>query len=172
MASNPDQVEAVRSEIERKKGTPPTEKKLMNALFGPKYYKPVGSKDNVLGADQLAYETETGRHWRKLAFVVLVESSFDYLALLSQSVIGVAVKANKNWDFKRIFQNVRMVYIVQQNDEVGERQAGEIYNALGASKDRARIIRPPEGYNDLSDLNEQGKLQQYLSSVGIEPNTM
>ena len=93
----------------------------------------------------LGYERVRGR-----PRVFVTEGAFDYLTgvgwgLPICALLGTQVRAQR----LAFLERARRVLIVFDNDEPGRQAAAELVGRLGP---RARVVRLPDGVNDLNDL--------------------
>jgi len=153
------------------------DKELIDEIFGPRFKQWRGSRDAVFNIELLVKQVNGGYEFAKHDYVIVVEGEFDCMSMLSEGYPTVSIKQSAlRPGIEEAFQNVRYVYIIQDNDESkirsdgttfnpGEENAKNIFNALG----RGTIIVPPHGYKDANDLIVAGEIGDFMSLYGIQP---
>jgi len=167
----------IREDIARRKERDPHDvsiEKVFDEMFGLRYYKPKRFQDAMYGTDQIIRRTDGKLVYPRMPYVLITEGELNAVVAQRYGFVCLAGKANKSFDLKRTFQNIGVIYIVQDNDRDRERKDGTITNAgekhalamlaaLGR-QDNIRIIRMPDGkYNDLNDLAKAGLLEEFLT---------
>lgn len=173
----------VRRDLELRNGSEPSDGEIRDALFGPRFWKPKGTRDFVFGIDQIFdYEKNDSPYYMRLPYVLIDEGEFNALSLQSIGIRCVQCKALKSLNLKHILRHVDVVYIPVHNDPDKVDNRGRVYNAgrnyadmmadvLERNRTRVRFIYMPDGYNDVNDLHMDGRLANFLKNkpFGIRP---
>jgi len=126
-----------------------------------KYKQPVGWKQRLFNADVL--RTHTGE-------VLLTEGEFDAMLAHQMGHAAIGCPGANQWQdsWAELFEDVRRVWIVFDNDDSGRSGAEKVKESLGA---KARIATVPAGptgalddHNDLTDwIVDQGHSKDDLT---------
>lgn len=161
------------------KGNVP-QKKLMDAVGGPKYIQEAGTQWKLFNIESMVDLIDGEQIIRPVPILLLhaEPQQFDTLALMSlgYTSIGVPQKKEVLALLPDLTENADLVYVIGQNDKEGLTKAKKVVQAVGS---KANLIFPPEqitlagreiAIKDDGDLAKVGQLEHWLTkSVGIYP---
>lgn len=150
--------------------------RLLDLLFGPKYWKTPGHTGLVFNAQQLI-EWRNGQ-WVPvpLEYVLIQESQMDTLVTVQEGYAAIQAKigsgftngkdpfnSEKAKGLREAVKEVRNVFIIQDADEAGKAYAMNMFKALG----RGTVIQVPAGFKDSNDVYTKGDFNKWMQESGI-----
>lgn len=160
-----DMFEYIRTDLALKAGKLPHDIKdeaVMLHCFGPRFYRP-NTPVTAYGVHNLVYRDGTKLVYPHRPYCLITEGEFNQLSCECESYTCLALKATKGVDVARLLQNVRMVLVVVDPDEAGEKYANMILASLGNDSTKARKVVMPKGFKDMNDLRRVDALGDFLS---------
>jgi hypothetical protein len=149
--------------------------RLLDLLFGPKYWKTPGHQGLIYNVGQLIEWRDDKWVSVPLEYVLIQESQMDTLVTVQEGYPAVQTKIGSGFGKKdlydtenaaalrKAFKEVRNVFIVQDADEAGENYALNMFSALG----RGTVVQVPTGFKDSNDVYTKGNFNKWMSESGI-----
>lgn len=113
-------LEDIRFDIAERKGqalADVSNEAAMIAAFGPRYWKPTGTKDFIWGFDQLVEETETGPYYKRCNYVLVMEGELNAMMLNQVGLRAISVKALRSINIVNALRFCTLVYGLKDNDK-------------------------------------------------------
>jgi hypothetical protein len=160
--------------------------KVIDKLFGPKYWKVPGSHGAIFNAQRLL-KLENGQPIRlddgwmvnRMPYVLVVEAEIGAMSLEDAGYPAVAVSQYYGIGLDKPFKGARRIVIIGDNDiDRVNQYTGLPWNA-GQSKAQqaafairpgtSEIIYPPGDYKDPNEVAQAGGLKTWLAGYNISP---
>lgn len=161
-----DMAQFVRQDLAKKNGVDPNDLKseqIMKATFGTRFWRP-GTPVTAYGVHNLVFRRGESLVYPRRPYCILTEGEFNQLSCETEFFTCVAAKPVERINFKRLLQNVRLVFLAVDADEAGENYADKIMIAMGSDHTKVRKMILPKGYNDMNDLQKADHLSSFLRS--------
>jgi hypothetical protein len=156
-------------------------KKLAEALLGPKYFRR-GSTKYIFNSSRIVRIHEDNKGWDPLPlpYCLITEGEVDSMSLESSGYPAIAAKNIKGMPFERILSLIPQVFVIQDIDKDMQRADGSIVNPgvmyaeatageINKRIQRAKIIKPPDGFKDANEVVVAGEVKNWLEQIGISP---
>lgn len=160
-------LEYMRHDIAEKEGVAAcdiSDKKVLDRCFGSRFYRP-NTRVTAYGVHQIVRREGEKLIYPRRASAVIVEGEVDQLSAEAEGFLCISLKAltNGNVDVRRLFQNVRVVFVATDPDAAGQKYAEMMLQAFGNDYTKVRQMILPDS-RDFNKLHVANDLASFLSS--------